>query len=125
VDFTDAEECFRRVNQRSRNSETKPLYRWGILEYDGRAWRGELWFADNLRLGPPDKQYEEATRGPRAVVVEAMVDCISQGHSPQVFGQLLEELAAFLSVVTGVFFHLPRQDKAWTWRLTEKAPTAR
>ena len=90
----------------------EPRYRWGILEYQGLAWRGELWLDDNVRLGPPCQQYEEATRGPRVVVVDAIVDCISQGQLSAVFGQLLEELAAFLTVVVNASFHLPGKVKS-------------
>ena len=118
LDVADARECFRRVNERSRAGATEPLYRWGILEYEGRAWRGELWLGGNLCLGPPSKQYEAASRGPRAVVVDAVVNCISQGQSPHVFSQLLQELAAFLTAVTGTLFHLSRQGQVWTWALT-------
>src|SRR5262249_40595930 len=94
-------------------------YWWGILEYEGRAWRGELWLSDNLRLGPPTKQYEKASCGPRAVVVDAVVDCISRAQVPHIFRQLLEELAAFLSVVVAASFRRSRQGQVWTW-----APTA-
>jgi hypothetical protein len=118
VELADARECFRHVNERSRAGATEPRYRWGILEYQGRAWRGELWLDDNVRLGPPSKQYEEASRGPRVVVVDAIVDCISQGQLSAVFGQLLEELAAFLTVVVNASFHLPRQGRVWTSALT-------
>jgi hypothetical protein len=119
VDLADAQECFRRVNERSRTGATEPRYWWGILEYEGRAWRGELWLSDNLRLGPPTKQYEKASRGPRAVVVDAVVDCISQAQVPHIFRQLLAELAPFLSVVVAASFRQSRQGKVWTW-----APTA-
>jgi hypothetical protein len=56
LDLADAQECFQRVNERSRAGATEPRYRWGILEYQGRAWRGELWLDDNVRLGPPSKR---------------------------------------------------------------------
>jgi len=119
VDLADAQECFRRVNERSRTGATEPRYWWGILEYEGRAWRGELWLSENLRLGPPTKQYEKASRGPRAVVVDAVVDCISQAQLPHIFRHLLEEVAAFLSVVVTASFRRSRQGQVWTW-----APTA-
>jgi hypothetical protein len=119
LDLADAQECFRRVNERSRTAATEPRYWWGVLEYEGRAWRGELWLSDNLRLGPPTKQNEEGSRGPRAVVVDAVVDCISQALVPHVFSQLLEELAAFLSVMVAASFRRSRQGQVWTW-----APTA-
>jgi hypothetical protein len=118
MDLADARECFRRVNERSRAGATELRYWWGILEYEGRAWRGELWLCDNLRLGPPTK-YEKASRGPRAVVVDALVDCISQAQVLHIFSQLLEELAAFLSVVVTASFRRSRQGQVWTW-----APTA-
>ncbi len=118
LDLADAQECFRRVNERSSADTTEPQYRWGTLEYEGRAWRGELWLGDDLRLGPPSKQYEEASRGPRVVVLDAVIDCISRGQSPALFSQSIEELAAFLTVVTGTLFHLSRQGQVWTWALT-------
>jgi hypothetical protein len=112
---TAAQECFRLVNERSRAGATEPQYRWGILEYEGRAWRGELWLGNQIRLGPPSQQYEEALFGPRAVLVDAIVDSISQGQLQHAFSQFLEELAAFLSVVTGTLFHMSPQRRVWTW----------
>lgn len=50
-------------------------------------------------------------------MVDAIVDSISQGQSPALFSQLLEELAAFLSVVVAASFRLPRQGQVWTWAL--------
>ena len=82
MDLSDAQECFRRTNERSSAGATERQYRWGILEYEGRAWRGELWLDDDLRLGPPSNQYEGASGGPRVVVVDAVFDCISQGTIP-------------------------------------------
>jgi hypothetical protein len=118
VDVAEAHEFFRQVKERSGAAAMEGLYVWGVLEYKGRAWCGELWLDDKLRLGPPSKQYEGAVCGPRAVVVDATRDCISRGHSAQVLGQLLEELAAFLSVMTGILFHLPQSRQAWTSETT-------
>jgi hypothetical protein len=98
----------------------RSLYRWGIIEYDGRAWRGELWLTDSLRLGPPSTQYQQTVFGPRAVVVDAVLDCISRGHSVRALGQLLEELSAFLSVLTGSLFQVPQNRQTWTWEITRQ-----
>jgi hypothetical protein len=119
MDLADAQECFRRVNERSHAGATEPRYGRGILEYEGRAWRGELWLGDNLRLGPPTKQYEKALYGPRAVVVDTVVDCISQTQVPHIFSQLLEELAAFLSVMLTASFRRSRPGQVWTWAGTD------
>jgi hypothetical protein len=98
--FAEAQEFFRNLTRRSSAGATEPVWRWGTLEYEGRAWRGELWLSERLRLGPPSAQYERAVFGPRAVIVDAVVDCISQGHSAEAHRHLHEELSAFLSVVT-------------------------
>jgi hypothetical protein len=47
----------RLVDQRNSAGATEPIYGWGTLEYEGRAWLGE-----RLRLGPPSAQYERAVR---------------------------------------------------------------
>jgi hypothetical protein len=118
MDLAEAQECFRRTDERSSAGATERYYRWGILEYQGRPWRGQLWLDDDLCLGPPSNQNEGASSGPCAVVVDAVIDCISRGQSPHVFSQLLEELAAFLAVVVNTSFHVPRQRQVWTWALT-------
>jgi hypothetical protein len=112
-DLAEAQELFHHLEERSRTGATEQIYRVGILEYDGKAWRGELWLDDNLRLGPPSTQYEQAQRGPRAVIVDARIGCISQGHSVVVMDRLIREVGAFLSVVIGARFHLSQQEQVW------------
>jgi hypothetical protein len=119
LDLAAAQEFFRDLNRRSSAGETDPIHRWGTLEYEGRAWRGELWLSERLRLGPPSTQYERAVFGPRVVIVDAVLDCIGQGHARDAHTHLLEELSLFLSVVTGTRFHLPQTGKAWTWDTAE------
>jgi len=123
--FAEAQEFFRNLTRRSSAGATEPVWRWGTLEYEGRAWRGELWLSERLRLGPPSAQYERAVFGPRAVIVDAVVDCISQGHSAEAHRHLHEELSAFLSVVTGTMFHLPEDRQAWTWEMSADARSVR
>jgi hypothetical protein len=118
LDFAEAHDCFQRTNEWSSARAMERHYRWGILEYQGHAWHGELWLDDDLCLGPPSKQNEEISPGPCAVIVDAVVDCISAGHLTVVFGQLLDELAAFLAVVVNTSFHVARQRQVWTWALT-------
>jgi hypothetical protein len=71
-------------------------------------------FASDHRLN----KTREISPGPCAVIVDAVVDCISAGHLTVVFGQLLDELAAFLAVVVNTSFHVARQRQVWTWALT-------
>src|SRR5260370_18902359 len=72
LDLADAQESFRSVNERSSADTTEPQYRWGTLEYEGRAWRGEIWLGDDLRLRPPSKQYVQASRGLRVDVLDGV-----------------------------------------------------
>lgn len=118
LDLAEAQELIHNINQQSSAGATEPIYRWGTLEYEGRAWRGELWLGERLRLGPPSAQYEQAVFGPRAVIIDAVLDCISQGHSLHAHRHLHEELSAFLSVVTGTRFHLPESRRTWTYEIT-------
>ena len=55
-------------------------------------------------------------------MVDAVVDCISQRQLGHVYRPLIEELAAFLSVVTGTLFRVPRQRQVWTWTPTVQGP---
>lgn len=69
--ITHAQELFDQTN-RCRTRATERFFRWGQLEYEGLAWRGELWLEDTLRLGPPSQQYESALLGPRVIIVECL-----------------------------------------------------
>jgi len=109
-----AQELFDQINNRCRAGVTERFYRRGQLEYQGWAWRSEVWLDDTLRLGPPSQQYETALLGPRVIIVDALVDCVGPGDAPFVFDQTLRELAAFLTVVTGMVVRLPEQGQKWT-----------
>ena len=87
-----------------------------MLEYDGLPWRGEFWLDDTLRLGPPSRQDETALYGPRVILVDALVDCISAGEAPWVLDKQLRELSTFLSVIMGTDVQPPKQGRVWTTR---------
>jgi hypothetical protein len=113
---TDAQELFDQTNNRCRSGDTERFYWWGHLHYDGgRAWRGELWLDDRLRLGPPSQQYEKTLFGPRVIIVEAFVDCAGLNDAKFAFDQVLRELSAFLTAIMGTAVQLPEQRKTWTW----------
>jgi hypothetical protein len=104
-----------RVNERCKANVLQRLYRRGLLEYKGLAWRGEHWLDDTVRLGPPARQDERALVGPRVVWVDALLDCIGPGDSPHALLHRLKEVAAFLTVVTGGAFRLPATGSVWTF----------
>ena len=72
----DAERFFKELNDSCAAAITEPRYVRGTLQYDGPAWRGEIWLDDKTRLGPPSLQDETAMLGPRIVHVDAMLKCI-------------------------------------------------
>src|SRR5215813_6858754 len=90
-------------------------YRRGDLQYDGLAWRGELWLDDTLRLGPPRRQYDKAERGPRIVHADMILEYIAPSDAPWVLRHRLDELSAFLSIIMGVLVRRADQGSAWTW----------
>jgi len=112
---------FEEVNERCRSAATERFYRRGQLDYSGLPWRGDVWFDDSLRLGPPSKQDETALLGPRVVLVDALVDGAGQRDATEVFLQFLKELSVFLSVVMGTAIRLPEQGRTWTWTFEEGA----
>jgi hypothetical protein len=103
------------VTDACRRRLTQKLYRRISLEYNGLAWRGELWLDDGHRLAPPSKQYDVATRGPRFVHLDAMVECA--GPSELAFAATAEarEVAAFLSVAMGRAVSVMKQGNVWTY----------
>jgi hypothetical protein len=111
----EAEELFRQANERCRSGAKERLYQRGQLHYEGLAWRGELWLDDAHRLGPPSQQYERALHGPRVILVDALVDCVSQSDARTVFDRILREISVFLTVAMGIPVQLPAQGKGWTW----------
>jgi len=113
--LTDAQALFGQVNESCRAGALEQIYRRGVLEYQGLAWRGELWLDDKLRLGPPTIQYEGALMGPRIIIVDAMIDCIGRWDAMVVFNHKLRELSAFLSVVKGGAVRIPKTGWAWTY----------
>ena len=113
---------FDQVNERCRSGAKECFLRRGQLHYDGLPWRGELWLGDTFRLGPPSQEYEGALRGPRVVLVDAMIDAVGPMDSVHVVTQQFEELSAFLSVVTGHAFQIPRQsEQSWTYTIVDAA----
>src|SRR5439155_23855323 len=90
--FAEVQALFDQINEQCRSGAKQCLYRRGMLEYDGLPWRGEFWLDDTLRLGPPSRQDETALYGPRVILVDALVDCISAGEAPWVLDKLLREL---------------------------------
>ena len=51
---SEAEQFFNEVNNSCGSAVTEPIYVRGTLQYDGLAWRGELWLDDKMRFGPPN-----------------------------------------------------------------------
>ena len=113
--LSEAEQFFDEVNDRCRSGATDPIYARGTLQYDGMAWRGELWLDDKVRLGPPSLQDETALLGPRVVHVDAMLDCVGEPDVNYVRDQTLIEISAFLSVVMRKAVRLPDHGRTWTW----------
>lgn len=109
-----AQEFFDRVNEASESGAVHQRYYRGQLHYYGLPWRGELWLDDTIRLGPPSQQYEVALLGPRVVLVDALLQCISPEDLPWIARHTLQELSAFLSVILGIYVNLPAQRWAWT-----------
>jgi hypothetical protein len=106
---------FDAVNTCCAAKATSRYYRWSYLEYHGRPWLGELWLDDTLRLGPPSVQYDKAVYGPRAVIVSAAVEAVSEADASIVFRGLLTELSLFLSVVMKSVVQITDQsDAVWT-----------
>jgi hypothetical protein len=117
LEFTspDIHALFERISDQCKSNANKQFYRRGQLYYNGVAWRGELWLDDTTRLGPPSQQYEEATRGPRVVLVDATVDAAGPRHANHLFSQYLQEVSAFLTLVIGQAVHAgPRSQQSWT-----------
>jgi hypothetical protein len=112
--LSDAEQFFREVNDNCRVALMEAVYARGTLQYNGLAWRGELWLDNNTRLAPPSLQDETATIGPRIVHVDANLECIGQPDVPYARHQMLVEVSAFLSVATRKAVSLLGHGRAWT-----------
>jgi hypothetical protein len=120
LSLPEAEQFFCEVNESCGAAVTESIYVRGTLQYNGQAWRGELWLDDKTRLGPPSLQDETATLGPRIVHVDAMLDCIGETDVPYARQQMLLEVSAFLSVVTQTAVRFLDHGRAWTWTLDMK-----
>jgi hypothetical protein len=106
---------FQDVNESCGSAVTEPLYVRGTLQYDGLAWRGELWLDDKTRLAPPSLQDETAVIGPRIVHVDAILECIGQPDVAYMRQQMHLEVSAFLSVVMRKAIRLADQGRVWVW----------
>ena len=110
------------VTDACRRRLTEKLYRRMSFEYDGLAWRGELWLDDDHRLAPPSKQYGDATHGPRIVHLDGMVECAGPRELPFAATVDAREVAAFLSVVLGEAVSLMKQGNVWTFEQIDGNP---
>src|SRR5438067_6182866 len=79
--LTEIQAFFDEINARCASRSVEQVYRRRTLEYYGLPWRGECWLDETVRLGPPSLQYEKAMFGPRAIVVDALVECIGAGDA--------------------------------------------
>jgi hypothetical protein len=112
---SDAEQFFTEVNDSCRMATTVPLYVRGTLQYEGRAWRGELWLDDRTRLAAPSMQDETAMYGPRIVHIDAILDCIGEPDIIHARQQMLIEMSAFLSVVMQKAVRLVDVGRVWVF----------
>lgn len=116
LSLTEAGQFFEEVNTSCRSAVTEPIYVRGTLQYDGMAWRGELWLDDKTRLAPPSLQDETAIIGPtRFVHVDTILECIGQPDVVYARQQMLSEVSAFLSVVMQKAVRLPDHGRVWVW----------
>jgi hypothetical protein len=106
---------FEEVNESCGSAVTEPIYVRGTLQYDGLAWRGELWLDDKTRLAPPSLQDETAVIGPRIVHVDAILECVGQPDVAHMRQQMLLEVSAFLSVAMRKAIRLADQGRVWVW----------
>jgi hypothetical protein len=113
----EAERFLGQVNERCRNGATQPIYARGTLQYKGRAWDGELWLDDKIRLGPASLRDRNGTEGAGVLHVDAMLDCIGQTDVPRMREELLMELSFFLSVILQTAVRLPDCGRTWTWAM--------
>jgi hypothetical protein len=112
---SDAEQFFTEVNDICRMAATVPLYVRGTLQYEGRAWRGEVWLDDRTRLAAPSLQDETATYGPRIVHIDAILDCVGEPDIVYARQQMLIEMSAFLSVVMRSAVRQLDTGRVWTF----------
>jgi hypothetical protein len=89
------------VTERVRARRTLRAHRRALLTYDGLPWRGELWLAADLCLGPPSR-HPDTLLGPQVVIVDAMIEGIGQLGVIANFQRRLRELQIFLGFVLGM-----------------------
>lgn len=115
--LADAQQMLRRTSERFQSGAKESFFWHGQISYeDGLPWLGELWLDDTLRLGPPLRQDETALIGPRFVMVDTLVEGVGRSDSRPAFGNHLQALSAFLSLVTGWGFKIPQTGRAWTFK---------
>lgn len=102
------------VSNRVRTRFREMYYRVTFLEYFGRPWRGELWLNDRLRLGSPAR-LPGAIYGPQAVRIDAIVLGVGGADANAQFGQQMQELAIFLTIVLRKDIRRPAHEQLWTW----------
>jgi hypothetical protein len=115
IPASEAEQFFTEINDSCRMASTVPLYVRGTLQYEGRAWRGELWLDDRTRLAAPSLQDETATYGPRILHIDATLDCVGEPDIVYARQQMLIEMSAFLSVVMQTAVKLFNVGRVWTF----------
>ncbi len=113
-DFIDA------TSARQRAGRTLRTHRWALLTYEGLPWRGELWLASELRLGPPSK-HPDALNEPQVLIVDAMVEGVGMQGVDANFQTLIQEIRVFLSVMLGLHVTLNKVEREWVCHLDEQS----
>lgn len=116
-------ELLQGVNERVRERYRETHHHFGYLEYFGKPWRGEIWFGESLRLGPPANSWEEAIHGPRVIVVDADVCGIGRSHAATEFERQMCELAVFLALFLRNDFDRRPPVQMWSWKTTVDGDT--
>ena len=122
LSLEEAQQFFSEANEECRLAVTESIYARGTLQYEGLAWRGELWLDDKTRLAPPSLQDETAALGPRYVHVDAILECVGQPDVAKTRQEILLEVSAFLSVVMKRRFDCRKAARAWVWASDAKGP---
>jgi hypothetical protein len=115
ISSSEAEQFFTEVNDTCHAAVTVPLYLRSTLQYEGRAWRGELWLDNRTRLAAPSLQDETATYGPRILHVDATLDCVGEPDVVYARQQMLIEMSSFLSVAMQSAVRLLDVGRVWTF----------
>lgn len=107
------------VQDRSRAGTTIRRHRRAHLYYEGLPWHGELWFGENLRLGPPSRHDSSSLLAPQVIIVDAEVEGIGWQGVNSAFDLILRELSIFLGAVVGIAVKVEESGRAWTYELDE------